>query len=274
MKLSKLEKVDLRKAWKHEAYDFTNWLAEEENLELLSEEIGITLQFLETEASVGRYSVDILAEEPHSGRKVIIENQLESTDHDHLGKIITYASGYNAETIIWIVKDVREEHKQAIDWLNDNTNDKINFFAIKLELWKIGNSDIAPKFHIISKPNNWTKAIRSSNNVSKISDTAIFYRDFWQMLKEYFEENNIALKTQTPRPQHWFDYSIGTSKAHIYNSISYQKQKLEIGLLLKGANHKENFDFLYDNFKNESASNIHEEIEWYRIQTYMIKMIG
>ena len=111
MKLSKLEKVDLREVWKHEALDFTNWLAKPENLELLSDEIGIDITLIQTEASVGNFNVDILAEEENTGRKIVIENQLESTDHDHLGKIITYASGFDAEIIIWIVKNVRDEHK-------------------------------------------------------------------------------------------------------------------------------------------------------------------
>lgn len=131
--LGKLKKIDLREAWKHEALDFTQWLAKDENLALLSEEIGVDINLIETEANVGSFNVDILAEDSN-GRKIVIENQLESTNHDHLGKIITYASGYNAEIIIWIVKDVRNEHKQAIDWLNEHTDEKINFFAIKLEL--------------------------------------------------------------------------------------------------------------------------------------------
>jgi hypothetical protein len=100
----------LRTVWSHEAYDFTNWLAEEENLNLLGEEVGIDLKLIKTEADVGRYNVDILAEEENTGHKIIIENQLEMTDHDHLGKIITYASGYDANIIIWIVKDVRDMH--------------------------------------------------------------------------------------------------------------------------------------------------------------------
>lgn len=108
--LGKLEKIDLRTVWSHEAYDFTNWLAEEENLNLLGEEVGIDLKLIKTEADVGRYNVDILAEEENTGHKIIIENQLEMTDHDHLGKIITYASGYDANIIIWIVKDVRDMH--------------------------------------------------------------------------------------------------------------------------------------------------------------------
>src|SRR5689334_20466892 len=105
MKLSKLEKVELRVAWEHEALSFTTWLSQEENLSLLSETIGIPIKLIKTEANVGKFSVDILAEEESNGRKIIIENQLENTDHDHLGKIITYASGYDAEVIIWVVKD-------------------------------------------------------------------------------------------------------------------------------------------------------------------------
>ena len=111
MQLSKIKRVDLRKVWKHEALDFTNWLAEPENLELLSEEIEIEISLIQTEASVGKFKVDILAEENNTGRKIVIENQLDSTDHDHLGKIITYASGFDAEIVIWIVQNVRDEHK-------------------------------------------------------------------------------------------------------------------------------------------------------------------
>lgn len=108
--LGRLKKVNLREAWKHEALDFTRWLAQEGNLALLSDEIGIDINLIQTEASVGSFNVDILAEDSN-GRKIVIENQLEATNHDHLGKIITYASGYNAEIVIWIVKDVRNEHK-------------------------------------------------------------------------------------------------------------------------------------------------------------------
>ena len=149
MKLGKLQKVDLRKAWNHEALDFTNWLAKDENLKLLGDEIEIELQLIQTEASVGKFNVDILAEEENTGRKIIIENQLETTDHSHLGQIITYASGYDAEIIIWIVKDVRDEHKQAIDWLNEHTDSKIGFFLIVIELWQIGDSLPAPKLNVV-----------------------------------------------------------------------------------------------------------------------------
>ncbi len=128
MKLEKLKKVDLRSEWKNESSDFTTWLSRKENLDLLGEEIGIDISLIKTEANVGRYNVDILAEEENTGRKIIIENQLENTNHDHLGKIITYATGYDAEIIICVVKDARDEHKQAIDWLNRHMDQNVNFF--------------------------------------------------------------------------------------------------------------------------------------------------
>ena len=149
--LGKLTKVkDLRKIWNNEARDFTPWLAQEENLEILSNEIGLDIELIETEAKIGSFNTDILAKDTYSDDIIIIENQLEQTDHDHLGKIITYASGHNANTIIWIVKEVREEHRQAIDWLNEHTDKDLNIFLIKIELWKIDDSSIAPKFNIIS----------------------------------------------------------------------------------------------------------------------------
>src|SRR5205085_4728442 len=123
-----------------EALDFTNWLAQKENLEALGEEIGVDIKLIKTEANVGKFNVDILAEEENSERKIIIENQLEDTNHDHLGKIITYASGYDAEIIVWIVESTREEHIRAIDWLNEHTDEDIDFFLIKMEIWKISDS--------------------------------------------------------------------------------------------------------------------------------------
>jgi len=134
--LSRISKVEPRDIWSLEP-DFTRWLAEKENLDILSEEIGVDIKLIKTEASVGKFSVDILAEEEMTGRKIIIENQLEDANHDHLGKIITYASGYDAEIIIWIVRDLRDEHQKAIDWLNEHTDENIGFFLIKIELWQI-----------------------------------------------------------------------------------------------------------------------------------------
>lgn len=226
MELSRLIKIDLREAWKNEANDFTNWLAHNENLQLLSDEIGIDISLVQTEASVGKFSVDILAEEENTGRKVVIENQLEATNHDHLGKIITYASGFDAEIIIWIVKDVRDEHKQAVDWLNEHTDEKINIFAIRMELWQIGDSPYAPKFQIISKPNDWAKAVKKSRTQSDLSDRRLMQLEFWTHFKEFAESNKSALRTRKPYPQHWYDISIGNSKSHLSLVIDADKEQI------------------------------------------------
>lgn len=214
MNIGKFKKVPLREIWKHEALDFTNWLAQDENLELLSEEIGVGIIEAQTEASVGKFSVDILAEDDN-GKRVIIENQLQKTDHDHLGKIITYAAGLNAETIIWIVSRAREEHQQAVSWLNENTDESANFFLIEIEAWRIDNSAPAPRFDIIEKPNEWAKTLKMNRSISgAVSDYKLKQQEFFNKLREYGEEKVKHVKSwQTPRPQHWYNIRIGSSKA-------------------------------------------------------------
>ena len=139
-KMGKLKEVDIRKLWGHEQYDFSNWLAD--NLDALNDEIGLTLSEVEKEVYVGSYRCDLLGQDEMTGEKVIIENQLETSNHDHLGKIITYASGLDASVIVWIVKEAREEHRSAIEWLNNNTAKNINFFLIEIHAYQIGNSDM------------------------------------------------------------------------------------------------------------------------------------
>lgn len=161
--LSKLIEVqDLRTVWPHEALDFTPWLSEDDNISLLSDAVGIDITIDETESSVGDFNVDIYASETGTDRKIIIENQLGDTDHEHLGKLITYASGKSAELIIWVVKHAREEHKSAIEWLNSHTDDHIGFFLCEIKLYKIGDSSPAVKFEVIEKPNDWAKEIKKA----------------------------------------------------------------------------------------------------------------
>ena len=156
--LGKLKEIkDLRKVWPHEALDFTPWLAEEDNLTLLADAVGLEITVDETESGVGDFNVDIYATETGTDRKIIIENQLEESNHKHLGQIITYAAGKEAGCIIWIVKRAREEHAKAIEWLNSHLDQSVDLFLIEIELWRIGDSKIAPKFNIIEKPNQWGK---------------------------------------------------------------------------------------------------------------------
>jgi hypothetical protein len=259
VQLSKLEKVDLREVWKHEALDFTNWLAKPENLELLSDEIGIDIALIQTEASVGNFNVDILAEEENTGRKIVIENQLESTDHDHLGKIITYASGFDAEIIVWIVKSVRDEHKQAVDWLNEHTDSNINIFAIQMEVWKIANSPYAPKFQVIAKPNDWAKAVKKATTQCELSDTKLLQLEFWTKFKEFVQDKNGKIKLRKAYPQHWYDISFGFSNAHIALTVNSQSEQMACEIYIPDA--KQLFSALHEQ-KEKIESDLAEQLVW------------
>jgi len=226
MKIAKLNKVDLRELWKHEALDFTKWLSEPDNLELLSDEIGIGIELIQTEANVGRYNVDILAREENTGKKIIIENQLETTDHAHLGQLITYAAGLEAEYIMWLVREAREEHQQAVDWLNEHTDDKLNFFLVVVELWQIGDSPPAVKFSVVSRPNDWKKTVMGTGADGEQTETKSMQLDFWQRLREYVARQYPELKLRKPAAQHWYDVAIGRSDGHACLTILSREDKV------------------------------------------------
>lgn len=207
MNLSRVKRIDLREVWPHEANDFTKWLAKPDNIVLLSEEIGVDINVISTEHPVGRFTVDILAEEGESEDKIIIENQLEYTDHSHLGQIITYASVLNAKYIIWVVRDVREEHRQAIDWLNDHTDSNLNFFIVLIELWQIGDSPLAPKFVTVSKPNDWKRVMSRGVERGVLNGVEAFRLEFWTGLREFVKESGskIKLSEGSRGTDHWLD---------------------------------------------------------------------
>lgn len=258
--LGKIEKIDdLRTIWKHEAHDFSKWLAQEENLALLSKAIGIDMVLKETESSVGSFSVDLFASEEGTGRKIIIENQLEDTDHDHLGKIITYASGKGAEVIVWIVKRARDEHRQAVEWLNQHTDENIGFFLVEIELWRINDSLPAPKFTIIEKPNDWAKTMKV---VEGLSEHQKMQLEFWQAFIDYAFNNDEFKKTFTQRkaqPQHWYDVSVGSSVYHIAFTINSQKKKLGAEIYIH--NDKETYEH-FKKYAAEIEQEIGSEIVW------------
>lgn len=237
-KLGTLRQIDLRSVWGHEALHFTRWLSQPENINLLAEELEINIENIKPEESAGRYSVDILADEVSTKRKVIIENQLEATDHKHLGQILTYASAHDASIIIWIVKDYTEEHKQAIDWFNRHMPEQISFFLVQIELWQIGASEPAPKFNVISQPNNWAKTLKNAviSENGSVSELKLLQQRFWQSLKEYVNRKEIRSSInygRTPRPQHWYVISIGTSKAHLSLTFNSKQNQLGCELYIK-----------------------------------------
>jgi hypothetical protein len=264
--LSKLTKItNLRSVWKHEASHFTQWLAEEDNLTLLGEELGIEeITLLETEASVGQFKVDMLCQETRTERTIIIENQLEVTDHNHLGKLITYAAGYNAEYIIWIVQDVREEHIKAIEWLNDCTLENIHFFLVKIELWQIGDSPLAPKFEVIRKPNEWSKTLRKAQqNATDSSDLELLRYNLWEAFNLFCQDKNTPYKPQAPKPKHWHVVSIGQSKAYL-SLTAVQKAENRLSCELWIPNDKELYDFLKTEESTIEAE-LQEKLSWERL---------
>ena len=221
MELGKLEKIELREVWRHEALDFTRWLAGKENIALLSKEIGIDIEVIETEMSVGRYNVDIYARDTESNKKIVIENQLENTNHDHLGKMLVYAAGLDADIAIWIVKDVNEEHRQAVEWLNDNSFEKINIFLVKVELWQIDNSPIAPKFQVICEPNNWAKVLKQQSK-ENVSDLELKQMEYWQGFVDYAKSKDKTYISQRPSIYNWYVIRIGSSdyKIKLVHSVN------------------------------------------------------
>ncbi|MEA5424282.1 hypothetical protein [Synechococcus sp. CCY9202] len=186
--LGQLETVDLRQAWAHEAHSFTPWLAE--NLNRLSAALGIPLELEGQEVSVGSFSADLLARNPQDGSLVLIENQLEQTDHNHLGQILTYLAGLEAQVIIWIASDFRDPHLSAINWLNDHTVDPFAFFAVQVKAVRIGDSAIAPLFEVVAKPNGWDRQLQQqvASKTGELSDLGQFRLAFWSHLLELYPD--------------------------------------------------------------------------------------
>lgn len=244
--LSKLEEIkDLRTVWPHEALDFTPWLSQDDNITLLADSIGIDITVDDTESSVGDFNVDIFASETGTDRKIIIENQLEDTNHDHLGKLITYASGKSADIVIRVVKHAREEHKAAIEWLNNHTDDSVGFFLCEIKLYRIGNSEPAVKFEVIEKPNDWTKEIKKSES---INETQQLRYDYWVAFEDYaFKNPTFAknFKKRKPSKNHWLNFSIGSSACHI--AVSQIKQRNELDVELYISDDTELYNSLYEN---------------------------
>jgi len=174
--LGRLREVELREAWTSESSDFTPWLAQPDNLKLLGDTIGLNLELVSTEKEVGKFRADILCKDAATDHWVLIENQLEETDHTHLGQLLTYAAGLDAVTIVWVAKEFTDAHRAAMQWLNDKTEEGINFFALEVELWQIGDSPFAPKFNIVSQPNEYTRSVADSAR-----DPEIIQRrwDYW-----------------------------------------------------------------------------------------------
>lgn len=259
--LGNLEKVDLRVAWNSEVSDFTPWLAGDGSLKLLGKTIGIVdLELVGQEQNVGPFRADIVCRDTADDSLILIENQLEKTDHTHLGQLLTYAAGLDAVTIIWVAAKFTDEHRATLDWLNDITDETFNFFGLEVELWKIGSSHPAPKFNIVSKPNNWTRTIRQTAT-GDITPTKQLQLEYWTEFKKYVETNSNIIKSQKPLPQHWTNFAIGRSHFHLVAIVNTQKKRIASYLCLKGLHAKAHFHLLQED-KEIIENEFGEGLNW------------
>lgn len=203
--LSRLHRVGVKEVWKHEAEDFTPWLATDDSLRLLGETLGLELELEAMEVGVGNFSADIVASDTVDGSKVVIENQLQRTDHSHLGQILTYAAGLHALKMVWIAERFTDEHRAALEWLNENTHEDIRFFGLEIEVWRIGDSPPAPKFNIVAQPNNWTK----SQPKTELPPAKRAQLDFWRGFVDYAKEHKSRFHPTAPPPASWMPMAIG-----------------------------------------------------------------
>jgi hypothetical protein len=239
--LSKLERVPLRNAWKHEAKDFTPWLAEEDNLNTLADALDLSeLVAVATEHSVGDFKLDILCTD--GDEQVIIENQLDKTNHNHLGQIIAYAAGVDAKKVIWVAESFRPEHAAAFEFLNENTTDDLSFFAVEVELWRIGDSPLAPKFEVVVKPNEWVKSGREqARAAASMTPTKQLQQRFWMALIEKLAVTAPKIRPQKPRPRHWLNNSIGRSGFALNITANTRDKRLGVELWIPGEGAKQHF---------------------------------
>lgn len=225
MALAKLKQVDLRELWPEEDKDFTPWLSSKDGLAVLNETLGMELELENTEVYVGNYRADIVAKDTITDSYVVIENQLSQTDHDHIGKLLTYAASFDAKTVVWVAQYFREEHRQAIDWLNNITSKDIDFFGIEIELLQIGDSPYAPNLKIVSKPNEWTRTIRNEKGALTKGDTLKL--DYWTAFNDYLSNKDKSINVRKAQAAHWYDVSIGKSGVHI--SLTLRTNMKDIG---------------------------------------------
>ncbi len=277
--LGRLEKVELRDVWANEASHFTPWLAGEENIALLGDTIGLELEVEAQEESVGPFRADILCKDTANNHWVLIENQLERTDHCHMGQLITYAAGLDAVTIVWVAQRFTEEHRAALDWLNEKTDEAVNFFGLEIELWKIGDSAMAPKFNIVSKPNDWTRNVKKTANISELTDKSKMRLEFWIGFNKHLLENGTVIKPRNPRPDSTLHYALGKTGVYLasaFSSWSNERLSYEVGEIRAElvVNMKEYTDTYYCQLmaQKESIENrLGFNLEWYEVENQISK---
>jgi hypothetical protein len=268
--LGRLERVELRSIWLSEGSDFTPWLARKENLDVLGETLGIDLELEAQERPVGPFRADILCKDIGTDRWVLIENQLERTDHVHLGQLLTYASGLEAVTIVWIAARFTEEHRSTLDWLNRITDESFRFFGLEVELWRIGDSPAAPKFNIVSKPNDWSQSVAQAARAideAELSETRVMQRAYWTAFDTVLAASLGPVSGgKKAQPQSWMAYPIGRSSVTVNAVMVRTKKQVRAELYLSGAKAKAFFHLLAAQ-KDEIDRELGFALDWEELPT-------
>lgn len=221
--LGRLEAVPPRTVWTHEAGDFTPWLLD--NGDRLADALGIELELTAREHAVGLFAVDLIGRDLTNDAVLLVENQLESTDHGHLGQLLTYAAGTDAATIVWIATTFREEHRQALDWLNQQTSEDTRFFGIELQVVRIGDSAPAPLFRLLAQPNDWQKHVRTVARAERTGGKSEAYHAFWtRYLERVHAEHPDWTRARVPSRDNWMDQTCGWRGAHF--SVNFARGRL------------------------------------------------
>lgn len=263
--LGRLERVDLREIWTSEATSFTPWLAREENLAALGEALDIELELEAQEKSVGPFRADILCKDSNSDHWVLVENQLERTDHTHLGQLLTYAAGLQAATIVWIGARFTDEHRAALDWLNAITDDDFRFFGLEVELWRIGGSAPAPKFNIVSQPNDWSRSVHQAARAideADLSETKRLQLSYWTEFHSVLDAaGGPVFGSRKPQPLSWMNYSIGRGRFSLAAVMQRPTNQIRAELYISGLNAKAFFGLLKDQ-KEAVEQELGYPLEW------------
>lgn len=262
MRLGKIKEVDIRSVWAHEQYDFSKWLAEEDNIRELGETLNLSLTDVNTEQFVGSYRCDIICKDELTGKTVLIENQLEQTNHDHLGKIITYASGLDASVVVWIVASARDEHASAVEWLNKHTDDDVSFFLIEVHAYTIGDSAPAPMFKIIEQPNDFVKTVKALAEKGELNERQKQVLNFWTQFNDVIDERGRPFNKHKASTDHWYTVAVGSSKCYISIDLVNKEHKIRVGLWIN--DDKELFDYFHEN-KAAIEEAMGSELDWDRL---------
>lgn len=262
--LGQLHRDDLRSVWPHEAHDFTPWMAD--HLEDLAAVLGMELELVRTESEAGNFSIDILARDLGRDRLVVIENQLTSTDHSHLGQSITYAAHVDAVAVVWVCKEFREEHKAALEWLNRGL-ETTGFFGVEVDVLRIGDSLPAVDFRLVAAPRGRSRGPRAADDCGKLSEKSQKYRAFFQDLIDVLREEHHFTNARAGQPQSWHAFTAGITGIS-YGASFARGGRLRTELYIDSGDGDDNLE-VFESLKGEADAIVEElgtEVEWEELE--------